>query len=101
MRGLRRYAHPLPGLLLITFAAAPGRADDAASAEVRARALAEARFRFAAYVFDGDRSPASDGQIEEVQATGKSLMPEGLEKQLSKQDLADLIAYLLAAMKGG
>jgi putative membrane-bound dehydrogenase-like protein len=33
-------------------------------------------------------------QIEEVQATGKSLMPEGLESQLSKQDVADLIAYL-------
>jgi putative membrane-bound dehydrogenase-like protein len=35
-------------------------------------------------------------QIEEIQATGKSLMPEGLETQLSKQDLADLIAYLQA-----
>ncbi len=36
-------------------------------------------------------------QIEEVQATAKSVMPEGLEMQLSKQDLADLIAYLRAA----
>lgn len=35
--------------------------------------------------------------IEEVQATGKSLMPEGLETQLSKQELADLIAYLQTA----
>jgi putative membrane-bound dehydrogenase-like protein len=35
-------------------------------------------------------------QIEEIQATGKSLMPEGLETQLSKQDVADLIAYLQA-----
>jgi putative membrane-bound dehydrogenase-like protein len=33
-------------------------------------------------------------QIEEVQATGKSLMPEGLEAQVSKQDMVDLIAYL-------
>jgi putative membrane-bound dehydrogenase-like protein len=33
-------------------------------------------------------------QIEDVQATGKSLMPEGLESQLSKQDVADLVAYL-------
>jgi putative heme-binding domain-containing protein len=33
-------------------------------------------------------------QIDRVEATGKSLMPEGLEMQLSKQDLADLIAYL-------
>lgn len=36
-------------------------------------------------------------QIEEILATGKSLMPEGLESQLSKQDVADLIAYLQAA----
>jgi len=33
-------------------------------------------------------------QIEEVQATAKSLMPDELEKQLAKQDLADVIAYL-------
>jgi putative membrane-bound dehydrogenase-like protein len=36
-------------------------------------------------------------QIEEMQGTAKSLMPEGLESQLSKQDLADLIAYLQMA----
>jgi putative heme-binding domain-containing protein len=34
--------------------------------------------------------------IDEIQATGKSLMPEGLEMQLTKQDLADVIAYLLS-----
>jgi putative membrane-bound dehydrogenase-like protein len=33
-------------------------------------------------------------QIEELQATPKSVMPEGLEMQLSKQELADIIAYL-------
>ncbi|HEY7427134.1 MAG TPA: hypothetical protein VH682_23070, partial [Gemmataceae bacterium] len=33
-------------------------------------------------------------QIDEIQATGKSVMPEGLETQLSKQDVMDLIAYL-------
>jgi putative membrane-bound dehydrogenase-like protein len=33
-------------------------------------------------------------QIDEIQATGKSVMPEGLETQLSKQDVVDLIAYL-------
>ncbi len=32
--------------------------------------------------------------IEELSSTGKSLMPEGLEKKLSQQDMADLIAYL-------
>jgi putative membrane-bound dehydrogenase-like protein len=32
--------------------------------------------------------------IDEIQATAKSVMPEGLEMQLSKQDVADVIAYL-------
>jgi putative membrane-bound dehydrogenase-like protein len=35
-------------------------------------------------------------QIDEIQATAKSLMPEELEKQLTKQDVADVIGYLLA-----
>jgi putative membrane-bound dehydrogenase-like protein len=34
--------------------------------------------------------------LETLTSTGKSLMPEGLEKDLTKQDLADLIAYLSA-----
>jgi putative membrane-bound dehydrogenase-like protein len=33
-------------------------------------------------------------EIEEIQATAKSLMPENLEQQLTKQDAADVIAYL-------
>jgi putative heme-binding domain-containing protein len=40
-------------------------------------------------------------ELEELQSTGKSLMPEGLEKELSKQDLADLIAYLTAQRPPG
>ena len=39
-------------------------------------------------------------QIESVESTGKSLMPEGLEMQLTKQDLADVIAYLRKAGGG-
>ncbi|HTU24489.1 MAG TPA: PVC-type heme-binding CxxCH protein [Pirellulales bacterium] len=35
--------------------------------------------------------------IEELHSTRQSLMPEGLEKQLDPQAVADLIAYLLAA----
>jgi putative membrane-bound dehydrogenase-like protein len=31
--------------------------------------------------------------IEDLAATGKSLMPEGLERDLSRQDLADLLAF--------
>jgi hypothetical protein len=30
-------------------------------------------------------------------ASGQSLMPEGLEKDLKPQDLADLIAYIATA----
>jgi putative membrane-bound dehydrogenase-like protein len=32
--------------------------------------------------------------LDELQSTGKSLMPEGLEKDLSKQELADVMAYV-------
>ena len=38
-------------------------------------------------------------QIDELQSSGLSIMPEGLEKKLSKQDLADVIAYLLSFQK--
>jgi putative heme-binding domain-containing protein len=37
-------------------------------------------------------------QIDEIQATAKSLMPDELEKQLGKQDVADVIAYLLSVV---
>jgi putative membrane-bound dehydrogenase-like protein len=36
------------------------------------------------------------GELDELASTGKSLMPEGLEKDLSRQNLADLMAYLSA-----
>ena len=32
--------------------------------------------------------------IEIIRASGKSLMPEGLEKELKRQDLADVIAFI-------
>jgi putative heme-binding domain-containing protein len=34
------------------------------------------------------------GEIEELTSTAKSLMPDGFEKEVSRQQLADLIAYL-------
>jgi hypothetical protein len=34
--------------------------------------------------------------LEELTSTGKSLMPEGLEKELQPQDIADLIAFIRA-----
>jgi putative membrane-bound dehydrogenase-like protein len=33
-------------------------------------------------------------QIDDIRGTAKSVMPEGLEAQLGKQDVADVIAYL-------
>jgi putative membrane-bound dehydrogenase-like protein len=39
-------------------------------------------------------------RIADIQATAKSLMPEELEKQLTKQDVADVIAYLLGVAAG-
>jgi putative heme-binding domain-containing protein len=33
--------------------------------------------------------------IEEIASAGTSLMPEGLEKKLSHQDMADLLRFLL------
>jgi putative heme-binding domain-containing protein len=34
------------------------------------------------------------GDLEELTSTSKSAMPEGLEKDLSRQDIADVVAYL-------
>ncbi len=33
-------------------------------------------------------------QIEELRGTGKSLMPDGLEQNLSEQDVVDLLDFL-------
>jgi putative heme-binding domain-containing protein len=38
-------------------------------------------------------------EIEEITATGQSLMPDNLETLMSKQDVADLIDYLLAVIR--
>jgi putative membrane-bound dehydrogenase-like protein len=46
---------------------------------------------------EGKEETLLRSDIEELAGTGKSLMPEGLEKDLSKQNLADLIAYLTDA----
>lgn len=37
--------------------------------------------------------------IEAIKSSGKSLMPEGLEKKIKTQEMADLIAYLMALEK--
>ncbi len=43
---------------------------------------------------EGKQQTVLRTELEVLQATGKSLMPEGLEKDLSPQDLANVIAFL-------
>ena len=43
---------------------------------------------------EGKQQTILRGDLEVLQATGKSLMPEGLEKDLGPQDLANVIAFL-------
>jgi putative heme-binding domain-containing protein len=43
---------------------------------------------------EGKRETVLRADIEQLQSTGKSLMPEGLENDLSPQDLADVIALV-------
>ena len=45
---------------------------------------------------DGREDVLLRSEIEAVSASGRSLMPEGLEKDVSPRDLADLVAYLQA-----
>jgi len=46
---------------------------------------------------DGKEDALLRSEIQEMSASGQSFMPEGLEKDLKPQDLADLIAYLAAS----
>jgi hypothetical protein len=43
---------------------------------------------------EGVSEVVSRSQIEAVTSTGISLMPEGLEKDLKPNDLADVIAFI-------
>jgi putative membrane-bound dehydrogenase-like protein len=43
---------------------------------------------------DGTTVELRRGDIDELQSTGLSFMPEGLEKQVTLQQMADLLAYL-------
>jgi putative heme-binding domain-containing protein len=43
---------------------------------------------------DGKREALLRSEIEELTSNGKSLMPEGLESELSEQDVADLLKFL-------
>jgi putative membrane-bound dehydrogenase-like protein len=43
---------------------------------------------------EGKQQTILRSELEALQATGKSLMPEGLEKDVTPQDMANVIAYL-------
>jgi putative heme-binding domain-containing protein len=46
---------------------------------------------------EGVTQTLSRDDIDEMKSTGKSLMPEGLQQKISKEEMAHLIAYLLQA----
>jgi putative heme-binding domain-containing protein len=46
---------------------------------------------------DGVSVPINRTDIDEIESTGMSYMPEGLETQVDHQAMADLLAYLMAA----
>ncbi len=45
---------------------------------------------------EGQSDSLLRNEIEEIRSSGKSLMPEGLEKNFDTQGLADLISYLMS-----
>ncbi len=46
---------------------------------------------------EGQTETILRGDIEAIGGTGRSLMPEGLEKRISKVEMADLLALLKGA----
>ncbi len=49
---------------------------------------------------DGAEDTVRRADLDSLKSTGLSLMPEGLEKNVSKQDVADLLAYLRQVTAG-
>jgi putative heme-binding domain-containing protein len=45
---------------------------------------------------DGVAVPIPRSNIEEMESTGMSYMPEGLESQIDHQAMADLLAYVMS-----
>jgi putative heme-binding domain-containing protein len=46
---------------------------------------------------DGVAVPITRIEIDEIESTGMSYMPEGLESQIDHQAMADLLEYLMTA----
>jgi putative heme-binding domain-containing protein len=45
---------------------------------------------------EGKQQQILRSDIDEIRSLGNSLMPEGLEKKITQQELADLLAFLLS-----
>ena len=46
---------------------------------------------------EGKQNDILRSQIDELRSSGKSLMPEGLERDMTRQELADVIAYVASS----
>ena len=57
--------------------------------------IQDTRARLELLQADGKVMSLAKTDVDSVQATGRSLMPEGLEQELSPQGVADVIAYLI------
>ncbi len=49
---------------------------------------------------EGKEDHVLRSQIDELTSTGKSLMPEGLEKDIPPDQMADIIAFIKSTPKG-
>ncbi|MBI3467974.1 MAG: c-type cytochrome, partial [Planctomycetes bacterium] len=49
---------------------------------------------------EGKEQAILRSELESLESTGKSLMPDGVEKDVTPQDVADLLAYLSSAAPG-
>ena len=50
---------------------------------------------------EGRRESILRNDIDQLQSTGKSLMPDGLEKEITPQDVSDLISFIRADNASG
>ena len=48
---------------------------------------------------EGESDTILRTNIDEMHSTGLSIMPEGLEEKVTKTEMADLLAYLLAVVE--
>ena len=65
------------------------------------RVLSETSNHITLRLLDGSDRSLRREEIESLQNSGRSLMPDGLEAGMTQQDLADLIRFLQLFKQGG